>query len=591
MHPYILIPILSTVGAGALASTIGVRDPGHRTNQRVGLLFLSAALWSLCEVFCHASVDPEWALRFARWASLGALMLGPLAFHLALAIQPQLEPRFRRLLQLSYAATLACVVASVATPWRVAAVTRTGWGWASQPGPAAPFAYAVVAAGPLVAISYWLHSEGAQASRGLHRHPAIVFAGVAALLIASLDEVVLPALGFPVPRLGCAAVLVAGAVAYWTVYRFRAPALDPRGFAPEILETLPDGVALLRLDGCLRATNAKLCEMAGRPPEELRGRHVAELLTVAPRPGSAGSSERECELVSATGRRIAASLAHSPLRDEEGTAIGHVIVVRDLREVVSLRSRLVTSGQLAAVGELAAGIAHEINNPIAYVRSNVSLLEHHWSLIGAAFEKSTGGPQIRDTLAEGSGLLREALEGVDRVAAIVRDVGGFSRSGPAERELGDVNELLDTAVRVGAHQIRERARVERHYAELPLLPCVPQELMQVFLNLVLNAAQSIEQRGTIRLVTESDGDGVLVRVEDDGRGIPPDVLDQIFDPFFTTKPTGEGTGLGLAISRQIIARHGGEIRADSEPGRGTRFQVRLPAGHGAPPPGGEARPQ
>jgi PAS domain S-box-containing protein len=590
MHPYLLIPILSTAGAAALASTIGVRDPGHRTNRHAGLVLLSAALWSLCEAFCHASDDPEWALRFARWASLGALMLGPLAFHLTLAIQPQLEPRFRRLLQFSYAATLVCVVVSVATPWRVAAVTRTAWGWASEPGPAAPVAYAVVVAGPLVAISYWLLREGAQATRDLQRHPAIVFAGVAALLIASLDGVVLPSLGFAVPRLGCAAVLVASAVTYWTVYRFRAPPLDPRVFSREILETLPDGVALLRLDGCLRATNAKLCEMAGHPPEELRGRHVAELLTVAPRPGSAGSSERECELVSATGRRIAVSLAHAPLRDEEGTAIGHVIVVRDLREVVSLRSRLVTSGRLAAVGELAAGIAHEINNPI-YVRSNVSLLEHHWALIGAAFEKSTGGPQIRDTLDEGSELVREALEGVDRVAAIVRDVGGFSRSGPAERELGDVNELLDTAVRVGAHQIRERARVERHYAELPLLPCVPQELMQVFLNLVLNAAQSIEQRGTIRLVTESDGDGVLIRVEDDGRGIPPDVLDQVFDPFFTTKPTGEGTGLGLAISRQIIARHGGEIRADSEPGRGTCFQVWLPAGHGAPPPGGEARPQ
>jgi signal transduction histidine kinase len=115
--------------------------------------------------------------------------------------------------------------------------------------------------------------------------------------------------------------------------------------------------------------------------------------------------------------------------------------------------------------------------------------------------------------------------------------------------------------------------------------------MQVFLNLVLNAAQSIEGRGTIRLVTESDGAGVLIRVEDDGRGIPPKVLEQVFDPFFTTKPTGKGTGLGLAISRQIIAKHGGEIGADSEPGRGTCFRVRLPTGRSAPLPAGEVQPQ
>jgi PAS domain S-box-containing protein len=521
-------------------------------------------------------------------------MIGPLAFHLVLTIQPRLEPRFRRPLRLSYAAILICVGVAVATPWDVASVTRTDWGWAPAPGPASLLAFAVAVAGPLAATLYWLRLEGQQATRDMLRHPAhpaIWPAAFVGLLVASLDEAVLPALGFRLPRVGCASVLAAGAVTYWTLYRFRAPALDPRVFAREILETLPDGVALLRPDGRLRATNAKLCEMAGRRHEELRGRHVAELLTVAPHPGSAGGSERECELVAATGTRVAVSLAHSPLRDEEGNAIGHVIVVRDLREVASLRSRLITSGRLAAVGELAAGIAHEINNPIAYVRSNVSLLEQHWDLIAAAFEKSTPGPRVRDALNEGSELVREALEGVDRVAAIVRDVGGFSRRGPAEQELGDVNELLDTAVRVGAHQLRGHARVERHYGELPLVPCVPQELMQVFLNLVLNAAQSIDGRGTIRLVTESDGAGVLIRVEDDGRGIPPDVLEQVFDPFFTTKPTGEGTGLGLAISRQIIARYGGEIRANSEPGRGTCFRVRLPAGRSAPLPAGELRPQ
>ena len=176
MHPYLLIPILSTVGAGALASTIGVRDPGHRSNRLVGLLLLSAALWSLCEVFCHSSNDPEWALRFARWASLGSLMIGPLAFHLVVTLQPQLERRFRPLLRLSYAAMLICVGVAVATPWDVVSVTRTDWGWAPAPGPASPVAYALAVAGPLAAIVYWLRSEGQQATRDMLRHPAILLA-------------------------------------------------------------------------------------------------------------------------------------------------------------------------------------------------------------------------------------------------------------------------------------------------------------------------------------------------------------------------------------------------------------------------------
>jgi signal transduction histidine kinase len=164
---------------------------------------------------------------------------------------------------------------------------------------------------------------------------------------------------------------------------------------------------------------------------------------------------------------------------------------------------------------------------------------------------------------------------VDRVAAVVRDVGGFSRGGVVKTESADLGELLDTAARVAAPQL-EGARIERRFEDLPRLSCVPQELMQVFLNLLLNASQSFEGPGTIRLTTRLEGADALVEVTDDGPGIDPAIVERIFEPFFTTKAVGEGTGLGLSIARQIVINHGGSIEVRPEPVRGTTFCIRLP---------------
>ena len=387
-------------------------------------------------------------------------------------------------------------------------------------------------------------------------------------------------LEIPFPRLGSTSFVAWVGVIWWSIYRHREPRLAPQKFAREILETLPDGVALVRPNGNIRATNERLGELAGRPAFSLMGTPIAELLTGGEDAWSGPENESECELVGASGSRVPVSISHSALTDEEGHTIGHVLAVRDLREVVSLRGRLVASGRLAAIGQLAAGIAHEINNPLAYVRSNIGLLEQHWDEAGAALEKSPCGPLVQTALEEGLELLEEASAGVDRVAAVVRDIGGFSRGGVVETEDADLTELLDTAARVAAPQL-ERARIERRYEDLPRVSCVPQELMQVFLNLLLNASQSFEGQGTIRLTTRLEGDRALVEVTDNGVGIDPANVERIFEPFFTTKPVGEGTGLGLSIARQIVINHGGSIQARPEPVRGTTFCIRLPLKAGA----------
>jgi signal transduction histidine kinase len=225
---------------------------------------------------------------------------------------------------------------------------------------------------------------------------------------------------------------------------------------------------------------------------------------------------------------------------------------------------------------LAAGIAHEINNPIAYVRSNLTQLQDHWKYARGQIEGDELEATLAETFDEAEELLFESLEGVDRAAEIVRGVMGFAHTGPSTRKSADVNGLLEDVLRMAAPQLRDGITIEPDLKDLPSVSCSSPELKQVFLNLVLNAGQAFENDGKIRITTEYVEDHVVVRVEDDGPGIASEILDRIFDPFFTTKTVGEGTGLGLGIAHQIIHAHGGVISVTSEPGAGAAFTVRLP---------------
>jgi signal transduction histidine kinase len=251
-----------------------------------------------------------------------------------------------------------------------------------------------------------------------------------------------------------------------------------------------------------------------------------------------------------------------------------------VREVVSLRNRLVMSGRLAAVGELAAGIAHEINNPIAYVQANLNQLGQHWRLVGKRLRDELGDESLNRVLAEGRELVDESLVGVLRVASIVRDVRGFAGEGQDREELGDLNALLEMTIRIAEPQLRYRAAIARDYGVVPAVRCHPQELKQVFLDLLLNAADAVEEGGSVRVGTRAAGEWAVVEIEDDGCGMPPEILERIFDPFFTTKAAGQGTGLGLSLAFEIVRGHGGDVEVDSEPGRGTTFRIRLPADAG-----------
>ena len=261
------------------------------------------------------------------------------------------------------------------------------------------------------------------------------------------------------------------------------------------------------------------------------------------------------------------------------------------------QEQLIQSEKLASIGQLAAGVAHEINNPVGYVFSNFSSLERYlgdlFRMLGAyeAIETQLAGTPAAAALAslkqeieldylkeDVPALMAESREGISRVRKIVQDLKDFSHvDARKEWEWTDLHKGLDSTLNIVHNEIKYKADVIKEYGTLPDVQCLASELNQVFMNLLVNAAHAIDKpRGTIHLRSGAGDGHVWVEVEDDGSGIAPDTLSRIFDPFFTTKPVGKGTGLGLSLSYGIVQKHGGHIEVDSVVGRGTRFRVVLP---------------
>jgi len=268
----------------------------------------------------------------------------------------------------------------------------------------------------------------------------------------------------------------------------------------------------------------------------------------------------------------------------------HEELQRTYDRLASAQEQLLQSEKMASIGQLAAGVAHEINNPIGYVHSNLGTLRDYVSSLLALLEHhaAQASPdddtliQLRERLdidfivGDLPQLLEESREGIERVTKIVQDLKEFSHVGDETPRAVDLHKGLDSTINIVWNDLKYKVQLEKHYGELPLVECNPSELNQVFMNLLINAGQAIAERGTITLATGVDEDQVWVSVTDSGCGIANDALQRIFDPFFTTKPIGRGTGLGLAIAYRIVAKHHGRIEVRSRPGFGSTFRVVLP---------------
>jgi two-component system NtrC family sensor kinase len=266
------------------------------------------------------------------------------------------------------------------------------------------------------------------------------------------------------------------------------------------------------------------------------------------------------------------------------------------------QDKLMQSEKMASIGQLAAGVAHEINNPIGFIFSNFGTLERYLADLFemlAAYEEAesvlAGSPvaarlkELRekielDYLKEDiPSLMAESKDGITRVRNIVQNLKDFSRVDTSQKwVLADLHHGIDSTLNIVNNEIKYKADVVKEYGQLPDIECLPSELNQVFMNLLVNAAHSIRaDRGTITIRTGANESQVWVEVQDTGEGIAKENLGRIFDPFFTTKPVGKGTGLGLSLSYGIVKKHMGSIDVTSEPGEGTCFRVTLPIQHPA----------
>src|SRR5450830_1198188 len=266
------------------------------------------------------------------------------------------------------------------------------------------------------------------------------------------------------------------------------------------------------------------------------------------------------------------------------------ILIKRLEEA---QNQLLQSERMASIGQLAAGVAHEINNPVGFVNSNLGSLQRYVTdmlRLLSVYEKAEGAlpgaamqeiSQVKADIdvaflrEDVANLLVESLDGLKRVTRIVQDLKDFSHVDESERQWADLEAGLESTLRVVWNEIKFKADVVKEFAGIPQIECFPFQLNQVFMNLLINASHAIETKGTITLRTGHDEHQVWIEVQDTGKGIKPENLSRIFEPFFTTKPVGKGTGLGLSLAYGIVKKHDGQIDVKSELGQGTTFRVSL----------------
>lgn len=373
----------------------------------------------------------------------------------------------------------------------------------------------------------------------------------------------------------------------------------------QTVDCLPLLIIMIDHSGRIRRANRTLAEFVGRGLPELIGEEWQGLCRFAgfelDDSWSAGDEVRHRP----TDRWFVIS-SHDLRGDCEENELSRVIIFSDSTEQKSSRealekayallqasqAQLVQQEKMSSIGQLAAGVAHEINNPMGFITSNLNTLRRYVDRLGefvGVQEKGLRGEcsleevaaqkrrlKIEPIINDISALIGESLEGSDRVRKIVADLKSFSRVDQAEIQLADLNECLATTLNIVWNELKYKATVIREFGDIPRIRCYPQQLNQVFVNLLVNAAQAIEQQGEIRVKTDAKDGSVVIVVGDSGCGIPPDIRNRIFEPFFTTKPVGQGTGLGLSISYDIVKKHGGTMTVESHEGKGTTFTITLP---------------
>jgi two-component system sensor histidine kinase HupT/HoxJ len=371
-----------------------------------------------------------------------------------------------------------------------------------------------------------------------------------------------------------------------TIFRYRLLESLPLA-RRDVIEHLPDGVVLADAGGLIQDLNPAAAAILGVPAAALRQRPLAALLDGFPLDADGALFRAALAQLGENGLPVAAEVAtpdHRRLelsamlvRDARGEPVGQCAVVRDRTEERQFELLVRQTQRLQTVGTLVAGIAHEVNNPLAFIHANLMQIQR----LGEIVEAHKTGPEgkLAAELADLAPIAAETLDGIQRIERIVADMRRLS----SVREDGfarvDLNEVARDAIRLANLHRDASIAIDVVYWREPLqVEGSAQRLVQAVLNVLMNSRQALGRRrdGHIALAVRSDGELAVIEVRDDGPGIPPELHERIFDPFFTTKDPDQGTGLGLAVALEIARDHGGVLDVRSRPGEGATFSLRLP---------------
>jgi signal transduction histidine kinase len=404
-----------------------------------------------------------------------------------------------------------------------------------------------------------------------------------------IDALRLGAIDF-VPKSGSFKITLARGLAYALARTHRESRIN------DIVEANSDAAVVVDKDGEILYVNRAATRLFGRSSDELIGSRFGFPINEA--------SAVEIELFN-NGSTRTAEMRIVPLDwGDRGAFLASIRDITDRKRAAELERRLIHADRLASIGQLAAGVAHEINNPSTFIQANCSLMVEQVSSIAGdlaklrssllrqlgessaeVVEAALAELDLDHRLGEMGEMLADCVSGVQRITATVKDLSTFSRIEHDETETANVNHLVEVACNLVRNDLRHRAELIRDFEPVPDIVADRAKLTQVLVNLLVNASHALDDSGdnTVTVSTRHRGREIIVAVEDTGSGIPEPNLRRIFEPFFTTKTRDRGTGLGLSLAAETVRKHGGEISVDSQVGRGSRFELRLPEDTGLTP--------
>jgi len=650
LNPHALPVALAALTAVMTAVVAVARERGSRESVHLLQLALAALVWLGSTACVYCARTPEVADAWARTAYLGIPLIPPAM--IAFTFSVLRIKRLRFVLWASAGLGCALLVLCQRGGLVIGDVVRYWWGYRSLYGPLGVVMVLFHAATLVFCTALFLRDLRAapKGSARWHRSRHLCI-GFASVCLAVVDF--FASYGIAVYPFGFAVVVVFIALLARAVDRYRLVDLTPAFAAEEVLATMQGAVVVADAEGEIQLANRAAQELLGRREHELRGTRLAEVLEA----GEAPYRERLMVWQNRAGESIDVTVSATTLHDPRGVRVGVVYVAADVsarrraeqrlkalngtleqrvgersadlekraralewalddrhhaeeelrrayEELRATQRQLVHSEKIAAIGQLAAGVAHEINNPIAYVLSNLESLRplveelvrtvgEYERLAAAVLAGDREGLKELERLRASSSeqgalaylsrelpeMLSDMLDGVERVRTIVANLRSFARRETEWQEV-DLRAQLERALALVSNELKYTCAVETELGPLPLVRGNANELVQVFVNLLLNAHQAIEGSGTIRISGRSTADEVTLRIEDSGCGIPETMLKRIFEPFYTTKEATKGTGLGLSIVHRILESHGGRIEVESTVGVGSRFTLHLPIAPG-----------